>query len=351
MLAFAGAVWADVVETKTGARVIGKIKQIDGTTVAVNTDYAGTVKIKQSEVTSISTDTTAHLRLSSGSVLQGTLTGMGSGAVIINSPDGSIQTNIDKIITTWASDAKDPEIVSLQRAWSYQAGVDIVGKSGNSDQLGTGFSFRATLNGAQDKLQFYSAYDRQVTEKQKSADQLKAGADFQNNFSARNSWYLRDEAGFDRVKLIQFSNVTAVGLGYDFIKKPKQTFTIRTGIAHRFESYNVDPAIAALYPTLQIDEVNRLATKESINSAGLDLGLVHSLELNTFSIVNRLSIIPAFDDFADYRAQHESFLELPLVNASWKVRFGLTNDYTSKPAQGKRRLDTTYFTHLVLNWR
>jgi len=349
------SVSADIVETKDGARIVGKVTQIDGSIIVIDTSYAGSIKIKQSEVVAITTDNPANIRLNSGTVLQGTLAGIGSGAVIITGPDGSLHSTVDKVVATWAPGAKDPEVIALQRAWTYEAGVDLVGKTGNSEQLGTGFNFRATLTGPQDKLQFYSAYDRQVTEGQVSADQFKAGVDYQNSFSGKKSWYIRDEAGFDRVKLIAFSNIAAAGFGYDLIKKPKQTLTGRLGLAHRFESYRVDPVyFATLVPpvgTFDRDQARRLATKESVNSAGLDVGLAHSLELSNFSIVNRFSYVPAFEDFTDYRATHESYLELPLHNPSWKLRMGVSNDYASKPAVGKKRLDTTYFTRLMLNWR
>ena len=45
------------------------------------------------------------------------------------------------------------------------------------------------------------------------------------------------------------------------------------------------------------------------------------------------------------------FLELPLAAPSWKLRFGLANDYNSKPGAGFKNLDTAYFTRLVLNWK
>jgi len=346
---------ADVVETKDGARIVGKVTQIDGSVVVVDTGFAGTVKIKQSAVTSITTDSASNIRLSSGTVLQGTLASPASGALTITGPDGAIQSNVDKVVATWAPGAKDPEVIALQRAWTYEAAVDVIGKTGNSEQLGTGFSFRAVLTGPQDMLQFYSAYDRQVTEGKISSDQFKAGVDYQNSFSGKKSWYLRDEAGFDRVKLIEFSNVAAFGLGYDFIKKAKQMFTGRVGVAHRFESYKMDPIeftkLSNPPSSLAPDVARRVATKENVNSAGLDVSLMHSLELNSFSIVTRLSFVPAFNDFGDYRALHETFLQLPLANPSWKLRMGVVNDYTSMPALGRRRLDTTYYTRLVLSWK
>jgi hypothetical protein len=347
------AVSADVVETKDGARLVGKVIEIDGISVLLDTVYAGPLKVKQSEVVGVTTDVPANIRLSSGTVFHGVLVADRSGEVLINGVDGSLHTSIDKIVATWATNAKDPALVALERVWAYEATVDIVGKTGNSEQVSTGLTFRATLAGPLDKLQFYSAYDRQVIQGQKSADQFKAGADYQNSFSGRYSWYLRDELGFDRVKLIEFSNIAAVGFGYDVIKKPKHTLTVRGGFAHRFESYMVDPvAYATLLAADPLDPVTdkRLATKESLDSPGLDFGLSHSLELSNLSIVNRLSFDPAFSNINNFHATQESFLEIPLRNSLWKMRIGVSDDYASKPAS-KDRLDTTYFTRLLLNWK
>jgi len=69
------------------------------------------------------------------------------------------------------------------------------------------------------------------------------------------------------------------------------------------------------------------------------------------TLVNRLSLVPSFNDFANYRATHESFLEVPTTNPSWKVRFGLSNDFNSKPGAGVEKLDTSYYARLVLNWK
>ena len=70
--AFATAsAFADIVETKNGARIVGKITSIDGGKVAVTTEYAGDLTIKQSEVTVITTDAPLNIRLASGTTLQG----------------------------------------------------------------------------------------------------------------------------------------------------------------------------------------------------------------------------------------------------------------------------------------
>ncbi|MBI5768289.1 MAG: DUF481 domain-containing protein [Verrucomicrobia bacterium] len=326
-----GALRADVVETKNGSRIVGKVTKIDGGSVSVATDYAGTVTIKQAEVTAINTDASVAVRLASGTRIDGKVSGS-AGAVVVTSSDGTVNTTVDKVAASWAAGGKDPQLVALERGWAYEASVDVSGKSGNKSQLGTAAGVRATLAGVSDTLVFYTNYDRQVTDGRKSADQFKAGADYQSNFAGKNSWYLRNEGGFDRIKDIQFYDVAAFGLGYDFIKKPKQTATGRLGLSFRNENYK-NPGTA------------------DVNAAGLDFGFNHSLTFDSASLVNRLSFVPSFNDFSNFRLTHESFLEVPTANPNWKMRFGVNNDYNSKPGKGVDKMDTGYFTRLVLNWK
>jgi len=328
----ASVVCADVVETKNGSHLVGKIVKIDESVVLLKTDYAGEIKVKQSDVTSVTTDAPLVVRLASGTVLQGTLSGGADGAVVVNGPDGTLTTRVDKVATTWAPGATDPAIVALQRSWTYEVTADVTGKTGNKEQLGTSFAARATMKTPTDTLQFYSAYDRQVTDAKKSADQFKAGLDYQNNFSGRKSWYVRDEGGFDRIKDINLYNIAGAGLGYDFIKKPKHTLTVRAGLSYRYEGY-------------------KNPTTEDVNSAGLDFGLNHQFDTETWSLINRVSYIPLIKELGNFRLLHESFFEIPLANPDWKLRVGVSNDYNSRSAFGIAKLDTTYFSRLVLSWK
>lgn len=320
---------ADTVETKSGARIVGKVEKIDGGSVVVSTDYAGTITIKQGEVTSITTDAPVAVRLSSGTRVDGTVSSGPNGAVSVATADGTISTNLGAVAASWAAGAIDP---ALDRHWAYEASADLAGKTGNSEQLGTAVDFRASLKTLKDLLQFYAGYNRQVAEGVKSADQLKLGVDYSNNFSGRYSWYARNEGGFDRVKDVELFNVAAVGGGFDLIKKPKHTLTGRAGLSFRYEGYK-NPATV------------------DVKSAGLDFGFNNEMEFSNSKLVNRLSWVPTFEDFSVYRLTHESYLQLPIANSAWKLRVGVSNDYNSAPPAGLDNLDTSYFTRLVLNWK
>lgn len=331
VLAAFAASWAsaDVVETRNGARLVGTVTKIDGTSVVLSTDYAGEIKVKQSEVVNLTTDNPLFVRLAAGTVIEGRVAPAGQGQITVSGGAGSVTTSVDQVAMTWGPGERDPATVS--RNWAYEAAVDITGKNGNSEQLGTAFSFRAKLAGATDILQFYTAYNRQETDDVTSSDQFRAGVDYANNFSGRYSWYLRNEGGFDRVKGIELYNVAAAGFGYDVIKKANQTLTTRAGASFRYEGYE-----------------NPLT--ENVKSAGLDFGLAHRLQLRNGVLNNSLSYVPAFDDFGNYRAQHDSFYEMPISASLWKLRLGLSNDYNSQPGVGVKKMDTTYYTRLVLNW-
>ena len=63
---FASAVSADIVETKNGARIVGKITKIEGGSVFVTTSFAGDLTIKQSEVSTLTTEAPVVVRLATG---------------------------------------------------------------------------------------------------------------------------------------------------------------------------------------------------------------------------------------------------------------------------------------------
>lgn len=327
-LLLASPAFADTIDTRDGSRLVGKITATDAGAITIETAAAGKISVKQSEVTAITTDQPIAVRLANGTRMDGRLSST-AGGVQIAATEGTISTTVGEISATWGAGKPDP---LYARHWAYEAGVDVAGKTGNSEQLGTAADFRAVLKSAQDTLQFYAGYNRQITDGKKAADQFKAGVDYQNNFAGRNAWYMRDEGGFDRVKDIDLYNIAAAGYGFDVIKEPRRTLTGRLGLAFRYEGYG-NPAT------------------EDVKSLGLDVGLNSDIEFANSKLVSRINYVPAFENFNNYRIIHESYYQLPLAHPAWKLRIGVANDYNSQPPPGIARLDTAYFTRLVLTWR
>ncbi|TAG28531.1 MAG: DUF481 domain-containing protein [Verrucomicrobia bacterium] len=322
---------ADIVETKDGARLTGTVTKVDGGSITLVTDYAGTLTIKQSEVLKFETEKPLFIRLAGGTTMEGTVVASPDGTVTIQGKDGSINITVDKVATTWASGEPDPAVGQLMRSWKYEASFDVAGKSGNSEDLGYGGGLKATLAGPEDTLILYGTFAYAKSNSVKSADKAAVGIDYSSYLTERVTWYARDEGGYDSVKDINFYNVAAAGFGYDFIKNPpKQKLTGRFGLSYRFEDYG-NPGL------------------DDVRSAGLDLGLNHAYRFENAAMNNNITYVPSFEDFGNYRVMHDSNVEFPL-SGQWKFRVGVNNDYTSQPSPGVEKLDTTYYGRFVLSW-
>jgi hypothetical protein len=328
---------ADLLELRDGSRLHGKILQIENGEVVLETAYAGTIKVQQAAVLGFSTDGPVNVALASGSSLLGRVIHQGD-QLQIEVEDGTLQTRSDRVRATWQAGGESPqgralraEAEALRRRWTYEVSADLAGKSGNTDALGAGAGVRATLAGPQDKLQFSGSYGYQEQNDAKTIDQARGAIDYSAQFSNGWSWYVRSELGRDQIQNLDFFSTNAFGIGRDFIRSEQQTLTGRVGLAYRYESYG---------------------TGRTESSPGLDLALLHTARFGFGLINNSISLIPAFDDFADYRLFHESSYEVPISGSeAWKLRIGLTNDYNSRPEPGKEKLDTTYFSRLLFTWR
>jgi hypothetical protein len=322
---------ADVLQTTNGARIVGKIKSIHGGVICVSTDYAGDINVKQNLVTSITTDVPVAVRTAGGARLVGIVTPVPGGGVMVTSPTASLDTPVDKIAAWWGVGEEDPDIVAARRKWSFEAGVDINGQSGTNNQLSTDYSFKAALTGPNDLLKLYTDYNRQETDGEVSSDQFKAGVDYSDNFATLESWYVRDEAGFDRVNDILFYDIAASGVGYDFIKRDDETLTGRVGLSYRYDEYSgVNAGI--------------------LSQPGADVGLLYTRKFKTSLLADTISFDPTFADPSVYIINHEVRYDIPLLSPFWKLSLGMSNNYNSRPVDGVDKLDTLYFARLVLTW-
>ncbi len=143
---------------------------------------------------------------------------------------------------------------------------------------------------------------------------------------------MRSEYERDEFEDIDIRVTTAGGLSYRFFKQEHHTLNTRAGFSYRFET---------------------LDNGTKIKSPGLDFGLKHFYRIKKFGkVTTDLKFIPSVEDFSDYRFTQDTRFEFPLGGGKfWKVRFGLANSFNNNPAPNRVKLDTTYYTRLILNWK
>lgn len=335
-LVCASAALADRVELTDGSVINGKIIAVEGAKLKVDTAFAGAIEIAQSSVKSFSTDEAVHVGLAAGSEVLGKVVATDAG-IRVEAVDGRMSAATEQVVAVWRPGADSPTVRAAkeaaekaQRKWAYEASVAITGRTGPSEKFNAAFGFKATLAGDHDKLIFSLAAEQAEDNGVKTADRQFGGVDYSSFFSADNGWYARTSLEKDEIKDIELRSLSAFGFGRKIIKKDHQDLEFRLGFSYLHETY---------------------VSGGNFESPGLDLTVLHSYQFKIAKLNSVLTYTPAFEDFANYRVTHESSLELPLTASLWKLKLGLSNQYQSKPPGAIDKLDTTYFTSLILNWQ
>ncbi len=320
---------ADRIELNDGSVINGKLVSAEGGKFKVETAFAGTIEIAQTAVKSFSTDEAVNVGLAGGSVALGRVAATGAG-IKVASANGEVSAPTGGVAAVWRQGADSPEVKKLARKWAYEASVAIAGRTGASEKFGAAFGFKATLASAQDKLIFAAAAERAEDNGVKTADRQFGSADYSSFFSPNNGWYVRTSLEKDKIKALDLRSSSGFGFTRRLIKKQQQDLEFRAGLGYLYETYSDNTKFSSL---------------------GLDIGFLHTYTFGSAKMTNALTYTPAFKDFGNYRLHHESALELPLTAALWKLKLGVANDYQSIPPAGVERLDTTYFTSLILSWQ
>lgn len=323
------ALRADVIDLNNGSKIIGKIETVKDGKIYFKTDFAGTLTIDLKDISYLSSEEPLFVSFSKGDRVYGKII-LKNNMAQVKMPDGNSVEIKDAMTAVWQKGQPDP-LEPQRRKWHYQIGIDIAGKTGNTERFGTGGKASATLEGPADRLMFYlrQAYGKENGEK--SDDLLVGGVDYESVFAERHSWYTRIELEKDDIKELDLRSTAALGYGYYFLKKPDHVLRGRSGLMYQHESYQ---------------------NNDSESTIGLDLGLHHMYKLGDYwEMINDITYTPSIEALSDYRIYHESTFQIPLAGSEiWKLQLGLSNDYDSQPATGKERLETTYFSRLVLDW-
>lgn len=337
-LVFATATLADQVELTDGSVVQGKLLGADKGQFRIETSFAGVITIAQDKIKSFSTDEAVNVGLKAGTQVLGTVATAESG-IAVTAADGRMASSAANVVAVWRAGEESPALREakaaadkLKRRWAYEAGVAINGRTGGSEKFAGSVGFKATLASPEDKLMFTGAINRAQENSNTTADDWKAGVDYSASFDGAAVWYVRTDLSKDKIKRIDLRSSSAFGIGRKLAKTVTRDTEVRLGLGYLYETYT------GLTP--------------DFSSAGLDVALINAMTLGWAQMNNRFTWTPSFEDFANYRLVHDTSFDLPIKGTDfWKLRMGVSNDYQSQPAAGIGKLDTTYYSALILNWK
>jgi len=326
---------ADRIELTDGSVVLGKLVSAEAGKFKVETSFAGTIEIAQDKIKSFTTDEAVNVQLAAGRTVTGKVAPAEAGITVV-AVDTQVGSPTDKVAAVWRAGADSPETRKIKEAadklkhhWKYEAAVAVTGRTGGAENFNAALGFKATRENSKDKLVMTASVQQSEDNGVETANRQFAGADYSAFISDRNVWYARTSVEHDAINQIDFRSSSAVGLGHKLIKKEVQDLELRLGLSYRYETY---------------------PNGTDFDSPGLDVALIHSYQFKNGKMNNAVSYTPTFEDFGNYRIHHESTFEMPIAASLWKFKVGMTNDYTSMPQPGIERLDTLYFSSLILSW-
>lgn len=329
---------ADRIELNDGSVLHGRLLSAENGLFRLETTFAGVVVIAQEHIRSFTTDSAVHVGLRAGTEVLGTVA-PAENAIVVQAADGRMMATPTNIVAVWRPGEDSPQVKAAKaaaekarRSWAYEASAAITGRSGGSDKFAANVGLKATLEGAEDKLIFFGAVNRAEENGNQTANDWRAGVDYSAHFSRRAVWYARTDLTKDKIKGIDLRSNSAVGFGHKFVKNDTQDTEFRLGLGYTYETYTTGAP--------------------DFESAGLDVAFLNEMKFPWVKMNNRITWTPSFEDFGNYRLVHETTFDLPLATGQfWKLRMGVTNDYQSEPPAGVEKLDTIYFTALILNWK
>lgn len=332
LLAVSTAATADTITTVDGARLIGRVTEVTQEAVLLETSYAGVIAIETKQITALESDRPLTVRFGDGTMVTGTVRLDQRGGLRVRGEAERSDATLDRLLAAWVPGATPPAASGIEppRRWVYTVGADLVGRDGNSDELGINFAGDAMLVTKVDELRLYASYQRAEQNGIKNSDEAIAGASYTAFFREDFGWYVRGAIERDEFEDIDLRTTAAIGLAWRLIETKVRSLRWLAGVGYRYESFDNGTSDAS--PTL-------------------DLGLQHRWQLNdTLTMHNELTFAPQFKDFGDYLLTHGSALEMPVGASRWIFRIGLRNDYKSEPAFGRKELDSAWYTRLSLRF-
>ena len=330
----------DVITTADGSRLVGTIERVEGGKLTLVTEIAGTLVIEVAKVTSIESTGPMNVELNSGDRLIGAVAAGDSGSVV-KTAVGDLNVGISQIQSVWPEGADSPEVIAERKrseeeiaAYKPKWGLTIEGGArrteGNTDTMSANGKFEIRRKTKADLLKMYVAANYEEENKQRTENEYRGGAIYENNITDRWYWYARTELEHDEFENLDLRTTIAAGLGYYWIKKDEHELKTRTGIGYRHETYmddggNEDDVVA-------------------------DLGLDYRVDIAPWlQFVQSTTYTPSLEYFSRYRIDADTAFSFPLKKDEWRLKLGMRNEYNSRPDSGRDRLDNTYYANIAMD--
>ena len=330
ILLLQAGVFADQIVMNNGDRLTGQIIKKDGDSVIIQTESAGTVKIKWSAVVELVSEKPLTVTLDSGKIVQGKI-GTEEDKVKVETEKAenvTVEKKAIKVVRTpeeqkkYEIEQRRIEVSKLTDFWSGTVDVGFSMTSGNSDTR----TFTAGLRGVREtRNNKFSVYanalqikDTSNNNRKFTAQSVWTGARY--DVDINRQWFAFGSGDFEYNKP-QKLNIRAVlggGLGYHAVRKDRLKLDFTSGLTNNYENFS---------------------TGIKRNSAELLVGNELKYQLNSrVKLTERAVLYPNLSRPGDVRALFDSSVQTD-INSWMGWHFTVGNRFNSNPVDRTERND------------
>lgn len=327
LLAGAGPVHADVVWLKSGDRVSGKVESLDGTTLRIETDWGGALKIDRDAIASIRTDDDLNLMLYDGERVQGRFESDHEEQEQQLLAAGEEPRTLTLRSVRYAS--VDREVERMGDRWHSRLTYGLNIATGNTETQSHSLRTSTTVRRGPWRHQGNADLDLEKNSGSTTREQYRVG--YQLDWFFREDWFAFGSSEYfqDKLRDVDYRITLGGGLGYQFWDNSLGALSVEGGLSEVIEKVDGES---------DNNRALRLGADYNRYFMGERLELFHGSELLVLAQRDRGEILKTS---TGVRYALNSFLSTNL-----RIDF----DHETEPAPGRRKSDLVYVIGVGFTW-
>jgi putative salt-induced outer membrane protein YdiY len=316
ILLSAGAARADEIALKNGDRLTGRVVDLVGGKLRIDTGHSGVVAVDWGQVASVKTDGKIRVKLATGEVIEGTLAPGLEGRLKIESAGaGPLEIAPDRVKAF-----NEPPV-----AWHGSVDVAARTSDGNTHTTSMLIAADAIRVTESDRLLFKTVFRYGETANIVTERTGFGLVKYDYLFTERVYGFVSGEVLSDRFKDLTLRTVLAGGVGYIFLKSPEMDFWGDAGFAY-------------------VDNNFREGEDEAHTGGRVSAHARRVLPFG-FEAVDDIVYLPNFEESGNWQFRNDLALTTAL-GQGWTLKAGMITEYDNEPPPGLRKYDDIYYVGL-----
>ncbi len=314
VLLFSGSVFSDTVVLQSGDTLHGKIGQVTGNSLKLNSPDLGEITISISKVTSYKFDAPTRIELKDDQPTTGTVSGDSKSVTINDKTYGTDKVkNINPPAEDWTGSIIANGAIARGNTNKFTAGVEGKAELRRDNYLNN------------DRLTFTGAYNYGTSGTGEGltvdTDNWLIAGKYDRFWTDKLYGYTSGKLEHDNVAQLYYRITPGVGLGYQWIETGTMKFSTEAGVSFIHEAFE---------------------DQESSDNIAARLAYRFEKQVNErIQVFHNLEFLPAFDDPADYILNTDLGLRASLT-ATFFTQMKIELKRDSKPADDALKNDLLY---------